>query len=270
VLPALDALSSSNPATAAGAYLETAEELAVPLAELAQFMNMQNAETAALADRIDGVRVFDVDGARVYMTAAKFEHACRDLVETIRQFHTAHPLSPGMEAETARPGISVRLFRTIVDRAAAEGIVVREGSLIRLPEHAVRLNADQQALAARIQTLMARDPAAPPAATEMESALGAPRGRVVDLLRVMERQRMLVRVSVDLYFLPEYVARAETLLRQRWRPGEDITPAAFRDAIGTSRKYAIPLLEYFDRMGVTDRNATGRRLKNPAKAAPSG
>ena len=73
-------------------------------------------------------------------------------------------------------------------------------------------------------------------------------------------------VGVDLYFLPGYVADAEALLRQRWRPGEEITPAAFRDAIGSSRKYVIPLLEYFDRIGVTDRNAKGRRLKGPAKA----
>jgi selenocysteine-specific elongation factor len=260
---ALDALSGAEPVRAAAAYLESAEDLAVPLAELAQFLNMHTAETAALGDRVDGVRVFDVDGARVYMAGARFRNVCRDLVETLRNFHAAHPLSPGMEAEAARPEITVRLFRAIVDRAAAEGIVVREGSVIRLPEHMVRLNDDQQALVARIQALMARDPAAPPAPAEMEGPLGVPRARIVDVLRVMERQRMVVRVGVDLYFLPDYVAGAEALLRQRWRPGEEITPAAFRDAIGTSRKYAIPLLEYFDRIGVTDRNATGRRLKNP-------
>jgi selenocysteine-specific elongation factor len=263
---ALDSLSSADPVRTAAAYLEGAEELAVPVGELAQFLDMHTAETAALADRIDGVRVFEVDGARVYMAGARFRNACRDLVETLRAFHAAHPLSPGMEAEAARPDISVRLFRAIVDRAAAEGIVVREGSVIRLPEHMVTLNDDQRALVTRIQALMARDPAAPPAAAEMESPLGVPRARIVDVLRVMERQRMVVRVAVDLYFLPDYVAGAEALLRQRWRPGEEITPAAFRDAIGTSRKYAIPLLEYFDRIGVTDRKATGRRLKNPAKA----
>ncbi|HEY7170599.1 MAG TPA: selenocysteine-specific translation elongation factor [Vicinamibacterales bacterium] len=266
VLSTLEALDSGDPAAAAAAYLESAEELAVPLTELAQFLNVQTAETAALADRIEGLRVFDVDGSRLYVTAARFQDACRELVATLRDFHVAHPLSPGMEAETARQGLTVRLFRALVDRAAAEGIVVREGSVIRLPEHKVTLTGDQQALVARIQALMARDPAAPPAAAEMEAPLGVPRARVVEVLRVMERQRLIVRVGVDLYFLPDYVARAEALLRQKWRPGEEITPAAFRDAIGTSRKFAIPLLEYFDRVGVTDRNATGRRLKHSGKA----
>jgi selenocysteine-specific elongation factor len=259
VLSMLAALGSADPAAAAAAYLESAEELAVPLTELAQFLNMQTAETAALVDRIEGLRAFDVDGARLYVAPARFRDACRGLVDTLRDFHAAHPLAPGMEAETARPGITVRLFRAVVDRAAAEGIVVREGSLIRLPEHKVQLNDDQQALVARIQALMARDPATPPAAAEMEDALNVPRARIVEVLRVMERQRLIVRVAVDLYFLPDYVQRAEGLLRQKWRPGDEITPAAFRDAIGTSRKYAIPLLEYFDRIGVTDRNATGRR-----------
>jgi selenocysteine-specific elongation factor len=262
VLPSLDALGSADPGAAAAAYLETAEELAVPLGELAQFLNIQSAEAAALGDRVVEVRVFEVDGARVYMSGTRFRHVCAELVATLSRFHAANPLSPGMEAETARPGISVRLFRAIIDRAASEGIVVREGSVVRLPEHTIRLNGDQQALVTRIQALMARDPASPPAAAEMEGPLGVPRSRIVDVLRVMERQRMVVRVGVDLYFLPDYVAGAEALLRQRWRPGDEITPAAFRDAIGTSRKYAIPLLEYFDRVGVTDRNATGRRLKS--------
>jgi selenocysteine-specific elongation factor len=258
----LEALSSDQPEVAAAAYLETAEDVVVPLSELTQFMNMRNADTAALAERMPGVRAFDVEGERVYTTAAKFRRVCRDLTDALRRFHEAHPLAPGMEAEAARPGVSVRLFRAIVDRAAADGIVVREGSVIRLPDHMVRLSGDQEQLVNRIRDLLARDPAAPPSPPEMEGVLGVPRARIVDVLRVMERQRIVVRIGVDLYFLPDYVASAVTLLRQRWRPGEEITPAAFRDAIGTSRKYAIPLLEYFDRIGVTERNAAGRRLKN--------
>jgi selenocysteine-specific elongation factor len=262
----LDALSSADPEVAAAAYLESAEDVAVPLSELAQFMNMPNAETAAVVDRIAGIRAFDIEGERVYTTAAKFRHLCRDLVAALRAFHAAHPLTPGMEAEAARPAISVRLFRAIVDRAAADGIVIREGSLLRLPEHKVRLSSDQEALVDRIRSLLARDPAAPPSPAEMEAATGVPRTRLLDVLRVMERQHLVVRVAVDLYFLPDYVAGTVTLLRQRWRPGEEITPAAFRDAIGTSRKYAIPLLEHFDRTGVTERTATVRRLKNFAAA----
>ena len=265
-LATLEALSSAQPEAAAAAYLESAEDVVVPLSELSQFMNMRSSDTAALADRITGVRAFDVDGERVYTTAAKFRRVCHDLVDALRRFHEAHPLAPGMEAEAARPAISVRLFRAIVDRAAADGLVVREGSVIRLPEHMVRPSGDQEVLVDRIRDLLTRDPAAPPSPADMEGALGVPRARIVDVLRVMERQRTVVRIGVDLYFLSDYVASALTLLRQRWRPGEEITPAAFRDAIGTSRKYAIPLLEHFDRTGVTERTATIRRLKNQARA----
>ena len=43
----------------------------------------------------------------------------------------------------------------------------------------------------------------------------------------------------------------------------DITPAMFRDRFGTTRKYAIPLLEYLDREGVTVRMGEARRVRNP-------
>ena len=49
------------------------------------------------------------------------------------------------------------------------------------------------------------------------------------------------------------------------RTGEPISTADFRDRYQTSRKYAIPLLEYFDRTGLTVRMGEVRRLRNPAK-----
>jgi selenocysteine-specific elongation factor len=62
---------------------------------------------------------------------------------------------------------------------------------------------------------------------------------------------LVIRVANALVFTPELVARAETLVRGS--PG-GITVSAFREALGTSRKYALPLLEHFDRTGVSRRD----------------
>jgi selenocysteine-specific elongation factor len=77
----------------------------------------------------------------------------------------------------------------------------------------------------------------------------------------MERQRSIVRVTPDLYFLTEIVNRVrEEVVRELTATGQ-ITAAEFRDRYQTTRKYAIPILEYFDREGVTVRIGEVRRLK---------
>ena len=73
----------------------------------------------------------------------------------------------------------------------------------------------------------------------------------------------------DLFFLADAIGRLTTL--SAWTTSQEITPAAFRDAVGTTRKFAIPLLQYFDHAGVTVRIGETRRLKPiapPARATP--
>ncbi|MGH9148651.1 MAG: SelB C-terminal domain-containing protein, partial [Vicinamibacterales bacterium] len=82
-----------------------------------------------------------------------------------------------------------------------------------------------------------------------------------EVIRIMERERSIVRVAPDLYFLRESVDRVRSDLYKHLADKGAITPTAFRDLFGTSRKYTIPLLEYFDREGLTIRVGDMRRLR---------
>jgi selenocysteine-specific elongation factor len=68
-------------------------------------------------------------------------------------------------------------------------------------------------------------------------------------------------VAGDLYFLTECVDKVKGVLYSYLKENGDITAAAFRDLLGSSRKYTIALLEYFDREGLTIRIGDLRRLK---------
>ena len=67
-------------------------------------------------------------------------------------------------------------------------------------------------------------------------------------------------MSPELYFSTEAVAQIEARLRESMTP-EGITVGDFRNVIGTSRKYALPLLEYFDRNRITARVGDVRKLR---------
>ncbi|MGH2659626.1 MAG: SelB C-terminal domain-containing protein, partial [Actinomycetota bacterium] len=78
------------------------------------------------------------------------------------------------------------------------------------------------------------------------------------------RTGVLVRVSADLVMTPGFVTRAEAAIREAG--GDGITVSAFREHLGTSRKFALPLLEHFDQRGVTVRRGD---LRFSRETAPS-
>jgi selenocysteine-specific elongation factor len=82
-------------------------------------------------------------------------------------------------------------------------------------------------------------------------------------MRAMETQRSVVSVAPDLYFLAECVDQVRADLVRELSATGGITTGQFRDRYKTSRKYAIPLLEFFDRTSITVRIGEMRRLKHP-------
>ena len=158
-------------------------------------------------------------------------------------------------------GVSARLFRDLTDLLAAEGVCVRDGNHLRLPDHRVELGAREKSLSGEITAALARNPLAPPYLKEIEKALGVERPKLNEVIRVMERQGEIVRVTTELYYLKDSIDRIKADLYSYFEDHEEMSAATFRDILQSSRKYTIPVLEYFDRTGVTMRVGDVRKLK---------
>ncbi|MBI1989074.1 MAG: SelB C-terminal domain-containing protein [Betaproteobacteria bacterium] len=203
------------------------------------------------------MRAFSFEGETLYTTAAKWQRLTNTLVEALRVFHAAQPLAPGAEMEQVRdqlPGhIGIRLFRAIVDQLEMDRVIARDANLLRLPGHEIRMEQVDKALVEKITALLGAAPFTPPDLPRLERETGADRLKLTEVLRVMERHRTIVRVSPDLYFLRACLNTMKSDLRRHLSAGSHVTPGMFRDLFGTTRKYAIPLLEYLDREDVTVR-----------------
>ena len=160
------------------------------------------------------------------------------------------------------PGrIPARLFRAFTDRLEGENVIAREGSLLRLPGHKITLSDPEQQSMERITSLLAATPLSPPTLSQVENETGISRAKLIGFMRLLERSGAVARVSDDLYFLRDTIESVTRALRAELSEHDEITPAMFRDRFNTTRKYAIPLLEYLDREGVTVRTGDVRRLK---------
>jgi len=265
LLERLEQLRGGSLADALSVLLADSDAFAVSASHLRQILNAPAGDVRARLAQMDTVRAFDLDGELLYTTCDKWLRVRTQLLESLAAFHAAQPLSPGMEMEAARDGLDVdippRLFRAVVECMEADASVTRENSLLRLPTHIVRLGDDERMLADRVAALVGSEPFAPPDLSQIERMVGVSRARLAEVLRVMEREQSIVRVTPDLCFGSGAIGQVKSALHGHLSGTGDITPATFRDLFGTTRKYAIPLLEYLDREGFTIRVGDRRRLK---------
>ena len=265
LLHRLERLQNGPLADALTVLLVDGGEFASSVSPLQQILNAPASDVHAQLAQMAGVTTFDLDGELLYATNEKWLSVREQVLQLLGAFHASQPLAPGMEMEAARDRLDVdippRLFRAVVERMEADGSVARDGSLLRLPTHIVRLRDDERTLADRVAALVGREPFAPPDLRQIEREVGVSRVRLGEVLRVMEREQSIVRVASDLYFASGTIENVKSALYQHLSGTGDITPATFRDLFGTTRKYAIPLLEYLDREGFTIRVGDTRRLK---------
>jgi selenocysteine-specific elongation factor len=182
--------------------------------------------------------------------------------EALEAFHAEHPLEEGAGLPTVREFAGRALTRsgapddpsltqTILDAMASEGSVVRTSTTLRLASHRVQLASRSEDVDRLLAAIGGDQEPTPPRLSELADA-----GLGRDVIDAAVRAGLVVRVGADLVFTPAFVARAEELVRDAGAEG--ITVSAFRGGLATSRKYAVPLLEWFDQRGVTRREGDRR------------
>lgn len=267
LLNTLESLELGEPAGAGfiAAVIDSSREFTIALSALAQLLNRREDDVRRHFEALDDVHVFSGDGGAHYAS----EQACREikaeLLGSLERWHTAHPLLAGLDLEDARGALAIRvspkIFRMIVAELVEQQVLARVGNLLRLPSHRIVVPDVDTPLVGRITALLGRTPLSPPDVKQIADELIVDRRKLIELLRAMEKGQSIVRVAPEIYVLGDCINRVRDDLIGALSAGAEITTAQFRDRYQTSRKYAIPLLEYFDRTGLTIRIGEVRRLR---------
>lgn len=220
----------------------------------------------SLASKGEALTFSDRSGhATEYLSKSEYQKLSTHIRSLLNDFHKANPLADGVARETLKkqllPDWEPRGADMLMERLEEDGFFESDGKKAHLPGTGASITSEQEKLAATIIERIESTPVSPPALAELSSELGADRKTVSGLLALAERDGKVVRVSPDLYFSPGAIKGIESALRARLETEGRITVSEFRDIIGTSRKYALPLLEYFDRARVTVRQGDVRKLR---------
>jgi len=189
---------------------------------------------------------------RLLFTASGWEDLQVTVTATVGDYHSRFPARPGMPrgelgGKLKSPPAS---FTAILNRLFDEGILIEEGTNVRLSSHQIQLTKDQQAKIDAFLDSLAQNPYAPPADLMPD----------IDLINVLVKQRRVVKVSDSVVFATSAYDEMVRKITVHIKANGRITLGETRDLLNTSRKYAQALLEYTDQQKITRRTGDERVL----------
>jgi selenocysteine-specific elongation factor len=236
---------SKQPATIAGLQHKCwrrAEELAADL----EHLRVQHFATPVPAGGFLHTDVIEKTGQR--------------LLAAIKAFHAAHPQREGISREELLAAVCPEpaLLEAALAQLLAAKQLDRNGLLLAAAGWNARVTDRNQRLCDGLLALLLRAGWAPPSIEELPAAVGEPGPRVSEALRLLAKRGLVVRLDDRIWMHGEAVEKARQAALQLFVRTPSFSTMQFRDALGVSRKFAVPLADYLDRTRFTVRCGNNR------------
>jgi len=203
--------------------------------------------------------------SRIFHHQSTFDKLIQETAEFLDRYHKENPLKAGMPKEELKskfPQLSdPKVFNLILNQMIKGGQIAQEDNTVRLSDHRVSLGADQADIRKKILNIYRKGGLQPPYFREVPKMLGVDPNHTKDVLMLLVEEGQIVRTKDDLYFHANAITELQTRLVDFLKSNEEITTPRFKEMTGVSRKYVIPLIEYFDASKVTLRVGDSRKLR---------
>jgi selenocysteine-specific elongation factor len=194
----------------------------------------------------------------------RVQEAEQRIVSHVQFLHQQQPLLTSLDRQKIVAQLSylgdADLVHTLIERLLAAGQLVGDSQRIAHAEFKPRLSANQRKLKERIVAAHRAAPFQPPEPKDFAAQAGGHAHALKEIYEVAVAEGSLVHICDQLYLATEAEAEMRRRIVQRLQCGNGITVAEVRDLLGTTRKFAVPLCEYLDRIGLTRREGDLRYL----------
>ncbi|MCY3544549.1 MAG: selenocysteine-specific translation elongation factor [Chloroflexi bacterium] len=210
-------------------------------------------ETMATDSLVIKLGIGDIGQGSILYSAGGWNGVVEKTQQSLDAYYRQFPLRRGAPKEELRSrlGMSAQVFNLAFARLQEQAIVEEDGALARLPGYEPTLNDVQnKQVAAYLQTLES-DPFSPPTDEPLED----------EVLNLLDEQGKVVRVSETVVYSADAYAEMVKIISDYIRDNGEISVANVRDVLGTSRKYALALMDYLDHKRITRRVGDTRVLR---------
>ena len=208
--------------------------------------------------------VIDIDESKV-ISFSFYQNLQRMILRETKAYHEKYPLKEGIVKEelrnTAGRLISQRLFNMALKDLENNGDIVVERENLRMSGHRVDLQGDMEDLRTEIANIYIGAGLTPPTIKEVMGKFTQQKKMAESVLNVMLKEGTLIKINEELYFHKEILLILRGDYKKLLLKEGKATPASFKELTGLSRKFIIPLMEYFDITKLTIRAGDNRILR---------
>jgi len=201
----------------------------------------------------------------LYVHASQLLTLEKRILDLINRYHKDNPLKPGIDKEELkgmlRMRLSAKVLNLVVDGLVKKKLIELEGLKLKVPGFKAARGAIQEEVKNKIVEAIRKGGTQPPVREELPALFSISEKDARDLLKLLADEGRTVRINDSLHLDKEVVEKVREDLKRHLEEKKEITMAEFRDLARTSRKFAVPLMEYFDSLKLTQRVGDKRVLR---------
>ena len=261
-----DLLSGDNEKTISF-FLSLNSYSGLSLADLRVMANLPDKKlVATLQKMLARQEIIQTDKEKqIYVHGRVFDGFKEKTLEKLETYHDANPLKEGMPAQELKSKFKyvndARFFNILFNRLEKEKAIIQDKNLVKLAGFEVALQVDQHEVKEKILGVYKKSGLTPPFFRSICRDLNIDQKTAKDVLQMLIDEKEVIKTKDDLFFESSAIAGLEGNLIEFLKANEKITTPEFKDMTGISRKFVIPLIEYFDSIHLTIRVEDHRRLR---------
>jgi selenocysteine-specific elongation factor len=270
VLTRASDLRSPDPTTRASAALYFAGLRDWKPDELARTAGIENVDEAyrALLERRDLREITISPTRKIRLHRRVIDRLCDRIEAALKKMHELNPLRSMLDRSQLVSGFRYLGDETLIDAVLesmhAAGRINLSGKRVSLVGYGPKLSQNEQKLLLQLIERFRQAGLQPPSVKECRQQATKNQESVPQLIALAAAEGELVEIAPDFYLHAETERAARETLTAKLAAGQGLTMSEIRETLNTSRKFAVPLCEYFDRVGFTRREGDLRVLAERA------
>ncbi|MBT3176597.1 MAG: selenocysteine-specific translation elongation factor [Desulfobacula sp.] len=201
-----------------------------------------------------------------FVNGTVFDDFKEKLVQKLADYHAKNPLKEGMPTQELKSKFQyiddAKFFNILFTKLSRENLIILDKNIVKLSGHKVALQVDQHEIKEKIKKIYQASGLTPPFFRTICQDLDLDKNNAIAVLHMLIDEKSIIKTKDDLYFDAKKIDGLQQKLTAFLKENESITTPDFKGMTGgVSRKFVIPLIEYFDSINLTIRVGDTRQLR---------
>jgi len=271
----ITALQSENPAELIAHYINRYPSFMYTVKHLSSALSILPDIVKEIMHKLvdeNKVLLLDTVSEAAFVHRSYYYSLKDNIAEYIKTFHKNFPYKRGIKKSELQnqvlPDDKSSFFESILKELMKDDIVKIDKEIIYLRDHEITLTDEQKNIQERIEKILLEGRFVTPDIRQLKSECGNDENEIEVILRSMVEQGIIIELregNQSLYFHKDNMKTAQYQLIEYLKYNKEIRLSTFKDMLSSTRKYILPILNYFDNIGITERTGDVRILRNDYK-----